>query len=132
MQAECADGYGFPRWVCIVSYKKRSTWCGVLGDLRSQIKYSLQLACAGSGTDGTPYIADRNGNPNVFNLERNDDGLWLNKNWAKPDNRWNPNNEFAFRLRNSFFSAPTGCGFSCLDYRGSCASHPTFSRFHLG
>ena len=22
MQAESADGYGFPRWVCMVSYKK--------------------------------------------------------------------------------------------------------------
>jgi hypothetical protein len=50
-------------------------------------------------------IADRNGNPNVFNLEHNDDGLWLNNNWANPDNEWNPNNKFVFRLRNSFLSA---------------------------
>ena len=45
---------------------------------------------------------DSDGNPNVFNLERNEDGLWLNNNWAKPDNTWNPDNKFAFRLRNCF------------------------------
>lgn len=46
--------------------------------------------------------ADSDGNPNVFNLERNDDGLWMNNNWAKPDNTWNPDNKFVFRLRNYF------------------------------
>ena len=44
-------------------------------------------------------ITDRNGNPNVFNLERNEDGLWLNNNWAKPENRWNSDYKFVFRLR---------------------------------
>lgn len=44
-------------------------------------------------------ITDSNGNPNVFNLERNEDGLWLNNNWANPDNRWNSENEFVFGLR---------------------------------
>ncbi|NBS67448.1 hypothetical protein EBT31_00850 [bacterium] len=39
------------------------------------------------------------GNPNVFNVERNDDGSWLNNNWAKPTNKWDANNEFVFRLR---------------------------------
>ena len=59
----------------------------------------------GSGLDGVPRKTDSNGNPNVFNLKRNDDGLWLNNNWAKPSNEWNPNNKFAFRLRNCFLSA---------------------------
>ena len=53
-------------------------------------------------TDGVPHNTDSDGNQNVFNLESNDDGLWLNDNWAKPDNEWNPNNKFVFRLRNSF------------------------------
>ena len=44
-------------------------------------------------------ITDRNGNPGVFNLERNEDGLWLNNNWAKPENRWNSDYKFVFRLR---------------------------------
>ena len=54
---------------------------------------------------GRYTLTDRNGNPNVFNLEHNDNGLWLNNNWAKPDNKWNLDNQFAFRLRQSFFSA---------------------------
>ncbi len=66
--------------------------------------------------DGTSYIADRDGNPNVFNVNRNDDGLWLNNDWGRHDNRWNADNEFVFSLRNYFFSAPTKCGFSCPDY----------------
>lgn len=53
-----------------------------------------------SVTDGASYNTDRDGNPNVFNLERNDDGLWLNDNWTKPSNEWNSDNEFAFRFRN--------------------------------
>lgn len=59
----------------------------------------------GSGTDGAPYNSDRNGNPNVFNLERNEDGLWLNNNIANSDNRWDPDNGLVFCLRNSFLSA---------------------------
>lgn len=47
-----------------------------------------------SATGGTSYDTDFDRNPNVFNLERNDDGLWLNNDWAKPDNTWNPDNEF--------------------------------------
>ena len=46
-------------------------------------------------------IIDRDGNPNVFNLERDEDGLWLNDNWMNPENRWNPENEFVFVLRKS-------------------------------
>jgi hypothetical protein len=41
----------------------------------------------GSDKDGMLYNNDRGGNPNVFNLERNEDGLWLNDNWANPGNR---------------------------------------------
>lgn len=69
----------------------------------------------GSATDGTSYNSDRSGTPNVFNLKRNENGLWLNRNFAKPDNRWNPKNEFAFRLRNYFFSTFTKRGFSFRD-----------------
>lgn len=68
----------------------------------------------GSGLDGVLYISDPDGNPNVFKLERNEDGLWLNNNWARPDNKWNPNNQFVFRLRKNFLSAlqiSSECGF---------------------
>lgn len=58
----------------------------------------------GGGKDGVLYKTDRDGNPNVFNLNRNDDGLWLNNNWTNPTNRWNANYEFVFSLRNSLHS----------------------------
>ena len=54
-----------------------------------------------SGIDGASYNTDSDGNLNVFNLNRNDDGVWLDNNWAKPDNRWNPDNELVFRFRKS-------------------------------
>lgn len=54
---------------------------------------------AGSEMDGMSYITGRNGNPNVFNLKRNENGLWLNDNWANPDNKWNSENEVVFSLR---------------------------------
>ena len=53
------------------------------------------------GLVGPKDSADADGNPNAFNVEHNDDGRWLNNNWAKPENQWNPDNKFLFRLRNS-------------------------------
>lgn len=44
-------------------------------------------------------IADRHGSPCVFILYRNDDGLYLNSHWTKPDNQWDPDNGVVFRLR---------------------------------
>lgn len=44
-------------------------------------------------------ITDRYGDPNVFDLAHNDDGLWLSNCFAKPDNEWNAGSEFVFRLR---------------------------------
>lgn len=48
-------------------------------------------------------IADRDRHPDVFGLERRDDGLWLSHDIARPDDEWNPDNEFVFCLRKSFF-----------------------------
>ncbi|MBU4421698.1 hypothetical protein L6259_02545 [Candidatus Parcubacteria bacterium] len=48
---------------------------------------------------GMKQIADSDGNPDVFNVERNDDGLWLYNDWAKPTYKWNPDYEIVFRLR---------------------------------
>lgn len=56
--------------------------------------------------------SDSDGNPNVFNVERNDDGSWLNNNWAKPTNKWNANNEFVFRLRKCLIPRLHGAVFS--------------------
>jgi hypothetical protein len=50
---------------------------------------------------GMKQITDSDGYPNVFLVERNDDGLWLNDSWAKPDSEWIPAHKFVFRLRKS-------------------------------
>src|SRR3989344_4508760 len=82
----------------------------------------------GSGADGAAHRTDRDGNPNVFNLERNEDGLWLNNNWTNPGNKWNPDNEFVFRLRKYVLSALRGCGFSFRDSPSSFSSRRAFCR----
>lgn len=46
-------------------------------------------------------IADSVGNPIVFDLDHDDDGLWLIGNSAKPGLMWHPNFKFVFRLRKS-------------------------------
>ena len=40
MQIENIQGYGFVQSDMHLVYKKEYTWCGVLVDFRSQIKYS--------------------------------------------------------------------------------------------
>jgi hypothetical protein len=58
---------------------------------------------------------DRNANPNLFNVNRNEDGSWLNANNGKPDNEWNPDNSFVFVPRNpAHFSPGTMPGEFCL------------------
>ena len=49
---------------------------------------------------GMKQITASGGYPNVFYLERNDDGLWLDS-WATPDDTWYPGSEWCFRLRKS-------------------------------
>jgi len=71
----------------------------VLVDLISQIKYSPLVFPKDSEIDGTSHKTDSDGNPNVFKLNRGEDRAWLNDNWAKPDNHWNLDNQFVFRLR---------------------------------
>ena len=50
---------------------------------------------------GMKQITDSDGYPRVFNLGRNDGGLWLDDHWAGPDYTWDPDNEWCFRLRKS-------------------------------
>ena len=47
-------------------------------------------------------IADSDGDLNVFNVNRDDGGFWLDNNWTNHSNRWNLDNEFVFRLRKRF------------------------------
>ena len=50
---------------------------------------------------GMKTIADRNGNPDVFDLRRDAGGLRLCHYWADPDYEWSPDDEFMFRVRKS-------------------------------
>jgi len=54
-----------------------------------------------SGTEGISHNSD--GDPNLLNTNRNDDGRWLNTTYDNPDNRWNSDYGFAFVVA-QFFS----------------------------
>ena len=82
--------------------------------------------CAGSAQDGAAYKTDRDGNPDVFKLKHDENGLWLNDNWTKPENRWNPDNEFVFALRKSLLFHAIGRGFSCPGFLRSFSIPRTF------
>lgn len=57
-----------------------------------------------SGTAGVLHISD--GDPNLLNANRNDDGRWLNAYYDNPDNRWNRENGFAFVASQLFSFSP--------------------------
>ena len=59
---------------------------------------------------GMKQITDSDGDPDVFRLERNEDGLWLRVSWAVPDIEWGPNREFVFSLRKSETQNPQTLG----------------------
>ncbi|MFY9462132.1 MAG: hypothetical protein WAP51_02940 [Candidatus Sungiibacteriota bacterium] len=48
---------------------------------------------------GMTQIADRDGNPSVFELARHGYGLWLRGGWTGPAGGWSPGSGFVFRLR---------------------------------
>ncbi len=78
----------------------------------------------GGGTDGTSYNAD--GNPNVLELNRNDDGRNVDAYSDNPDNQWNDNGAFAFLV-------PATNEISNTPYLGSvcfsiCPNHPPSMR----
>ena len=58
--------------------------------------------------EGVLYITDSDGNPNVLNANRNDDGRLVNANWDKPGNQWNDDGAFVFPVSaNLFISHPS-------------------------
>lgn len=58
---------------------------------------------------------DSDGNRNIFNVEHDNDELWLNWNNGNPDNVWNPDNRFVFVLpRNSHHFSPDPAGEFCF------------------
>lgn len=43
-------------------------------------------------------IADRLGSPDVFEVARDGNGLWLDSAWSEPSRSWGPRDRFAFSL----------------------------------
>ena len=60
----------------------------------------------GGGAGGILYATDSDGNPNIFDVEHDDNGRWLNDNYGNPDNVWNGNNRFVFVRRKSLHFSP--------------------------
>jgi len=56
--------------------------------------------------EGVLYITGSDGNPNVLNANRNDDGQLVGANWDKPDNQWNDNGAFVFPVSATLFISP--------------------------
>ena len=76
-----------------------------------------------SDMDGTSHVSD--GDPNVLNANRNDDGRWLNTNWDKPGNQWNDDGVFAFPVPQlSSFLAPSIGGVEFCKLPMPSAEHP--------
>lgn len=48
---------------------------------------------------GMKQVADSGGGPDVFILDHDGDGLWLDDYWASPDSRWRSGSAFVFSLR---------------------------------
>lgn len=48
---------------------------------------------------GMKQIADSDGDPNVFELFRDEGGAWLDVGWTDPDSHWDLASQFVFRLR---------------------------------
>ncbi len=51
---------------------------------------------------GMKPIADQDGNPYVFFLERNTGGLWLHGHFANPDDEWDPKDGLCFQSQQVF------------------------------
>ncbi len=78
-----------------------NTWYLFLDTLRCTIIYNRESNRSVVVQMETGIIPDRNGNPRIWNVNRNDDGdTWLNDNNGHDDNTWDPDNEFVFS--NSF------------------------------
>jgi hypothetical protein len=72
-------------------------------------KIQLEEYSTGSGKEGMSCNSD--GDPNLLNANRNDDGRWLNTYYDRLDDKWNRNSGFAFALSKLFsFLLSLFCG----------------------
>jgi hypothetical protein len=70
-------------------------------------KIQLKEYSMSSGLGDISYNSD--GDPNLLNVNRNDNGSWLNTNYDNPDNQWNRDNGFAFAVSQLSFFSPIFC-----------------------
>lgn len=62
--------------------------------LLCRIRFNFFEYSKGGDTDDVLYNSD--GDLNLLNANRNDNGQWLNTYYDNPDNRWNRDNGFVF------------------------------------
>jgi hypothetical protein len=95
---------GFPKGKCPTTdeiYKRIEELGLELCPAEVGPQYRLQYAYQPIGNwfrIGMKSIVGRDGNPDVFSMERRNDDLWLNYYLGNPDYRWDPGNGFVFRL----------------------------------
>ncbi len=106
----------------------RDTWCSELGygkDTESDTVLSFALRKSRDGdTDGSLHNTDSNGNLNVFNVEHDENELWLNTNYFNPQNTWNLDYQFVFVLPRNYLR----CSPSSTESFRKCLSHPPSCR----
>ena len=97
------ESLGFPRGATTDEIYRKAEELGLeLCPAEVGLQYRLKYSDQPMGEHffiGMKQITDRDGRPRVFNLARDEHGLWLNSRGAEPGGRWNPNHRFAFRLR---------------------------------
>lgn len=87
-------------------------------EIPKNIQFGLCTNRPDGGLDGMPYTTiDRDRNPYVFNVNRDDDDAWLNRNWANPSNEWDADDEIMFRYRKYFFPPRYSLGGFSLSLR---------------
>jgi hypothetical protein len=73
--------------------KKEDTWREALRHFDAGFDSTLRVF---KGWWYRGYLAQSDGDPNLLNANRNDDGRWLNADNDRSDNRWERDQGFAF------------------------------------
>lgn len=105
--------------------KKRRYLAQDIKALRCRIRFNPERDSKGGVPDDILRSSD--GDLNLLNANRNDEGRWLNAYYDNPDNRWNRENGFAFVLSqlSSFLPRLYGGGVLFYDLTAPAAEHLT-------
>lgn len=102
------------------SIKKEDTWREALGHYDAGFDSTLRIF---EGWWSGRCLARSDGDPNLLNVNRDNDGRWLNAYNDRPDNRWNRDNGFAFAV-SQFSSFLPYEGVLFCDLAAPTAKHP--------